>query len=163
MFRRICLTALVAGVVAGLFAAALQRIKLVPLIERAEVYEAAEIHAGRAGTTMPRAWQPEAGFERAAYTVLADLVTGIGFALLLTGAIALAGLRGHGVDAGRGLLWGAAGFAVFTLAPALSRQRFRAEIGRGQIRFHAAATAPCHCAAASARKVRSVDRETRCR
>jgi len=119
MFRRICLTALVAGVVAGLFAAALQRIKLVPLIERAEVYEAAEIHAGRAGTTMPRAWQPEAGFERAAYTVLADLVTGIGFALLLTGAIALAGLRGHGVDAGRGLLWGAAGFAVFTLAPAL--------------------------------------------
>jgi len=37
------------------------------------------------------------------------------------------------------------------------------EGGRRRIGFHAAATASCHCAAASARKVRSVDRETRCR
>jgi hypothetical protein len=28
---------------------------------------------------------------------------------------------------------------------------------------HAAATASCHCAIASARKIRSVDREMRCR
>jgi hypothetical protein len=35
--------------------------------------------------------------------------------------------------------------------------------GQGQIRFHAAATASCHCAAASARKGRSVARETRWR
>ena len=36
-------------------------------------------------------------------------------------------------------------------------------VGFGRMEFHAAATALCHCAAASARKVRSVDRETRWR
>jgi hypothetical protein len=35
--------------------------------------------------------------------------------------------------------------------------------GRAQIGFHAAKTASCHCAAASALKSRSVDRETRWR
>lgn len=119
MFRRIFLTALIAGAVAGLFAAGLQRITTIPLIDRAEIYEAAETHPGHAGMTMPEAWQPEAGVERAAFTLLSDVLTGIGFALLLTGGIALASLRGHEVDARRGLLWGAAGFAVFTLAPAL--------------------------------------------
>ena len=33
----------------------------------------------------------------------------------------------------------------------------------GQLGYHAVATAASHCAAASARKVRSVDREMRCR
>ena len=35
--------------------------------------------------------------------------------------------------------------------------------GQGPARAHAAATAFCHCVAASALKIRSVDRETRCR
>ena len=39
----------------------------------------------------------------------------------------------------------------------------RPKVRRGQARFHAAATASCQCAAASARKVRSVARETRWR
>jgi predicted cobalt transporter CbtA len=43
------------------------------------------------------------GFERAAYTVLADLLAGIGFGFLLTATIALAGLRGYVVDARRGI------------------------------------------------------------
>lgn len=119
MFRRIFLTALIAGAMAGLFAAAVQRIQIIPLIERAEVYEAAEPHTRHSGMPGPAIWQPEAGVERAAYTVMADLLTGIGFALLLIGAMALAGLRGHVVDARRGVLWGVAGFAVFTLAPSL--------------------------------------------
>jgi len=119
MFRRIFLTALIAGVVAGLFIAALQRIKIVPLIEQAEVYEAAETHAEHGGMTVPGVWQPEGGVERAAYTIMADVLTGIGFGLVLTGVIALAGQRGHVVDARLGLVWGAAGFAVFVLAPAL--------------------------------------------
>jgi cobalt transporter subunit CbtA len=122
MFRRIFVTALIAGAIAGLFASAVQRIKLIPLIEQAEVYEAAgAAHAGHdhAGMTMaPAEWEPE-GVERTAYTVLADVLAGIGFALLLVGAVACAGLAGHVVDARRGLLWGAAGFVVFTLAPAL--------------------------------------------
>ena len=119
MFQRILLTARIAGAVAGLFAAGIQRIKIIPLIEQAEVYEAGETHGGGAGAGLTEAWQPRAGLERAAYTALADVLAGIGFAFLLTGAIALAGLRGYVINARRGLLWGAAGFTVFALAPAL--------------------------------------------
>jgi cobalt transporter subunit CbtA len=119
VFHRIFLTALIAGAVAGLFAAGVQRIKVIPLIERAELYEAGEAHGGDARAGMAEAWQPQAGLERAAYTALADVLAGIGFALLLTGAIALASLQGYVVNAQRGILWGAAGFTVFVLAPAL--------------------------------------------
>lgn len=118
MFQRIFLTALIAGAVAGLVAAGVQRIKIIPLIEQAEVYETAEAHGRHGGAGVAEAWEPQAGLERAAYTALADVLAGIGFAFLLTGAIALASLRGYGVDARRGILWGAAGFAVFVLAPA---------------------------------------------
>jgi cobalt transporter subunit CbtA len=119
VFQRIFLTALIAGAVAGAFAAGVQRIKIIPLIERAEVYEAGEAHGGDAGAGVAEAWQPRAGLERAQYTALADVLAGVGFAFLLTGAIALAGLRGYMINAQRGLLWGAAGFTVFALAPAL--------------------------------------------
>jgi cobalt transporter subunit CbtA len=118
MLRRIFLTALIAGSLAGLAAAALQRVELVPLIAQAEGYETASAAVGGHGLA-GAPWEPAAGFERAAYTVLADVVAGIGFALLLAGAIALAASRGVAVDARRGLAWGAAGFIVFTLAPAL--------------------------------------------
>ena len=119
MFQRIFLTALIAGAVAGLITAGIQRIKIVPLIEQAEVYEAAEAHGEHAGAGLTEAWEPQAGLERSAYTVLADVLAGIGFAFLLTGAIALAGLCGYEVNARRGILWGAAGFIVFAVAPAL--------------------------------------------
>ena len=52
----------------------------------------------------------------AALTVLADVLTGVGFGLLLAGGFAAAGVR---VDGKRGALWGAAGFVAFALAPAL--------------------------------------------
>ena len=113
------MTALIAGAVAGLFTAGIQRIKIIPLIDQAEVYEAGEPHSGDAGTGVTEAWRPQAGLERAAYTALADVLAGIGFAFLLTGAIALASLRGYAVNARRGVLWGAAGFMVFVVAPAL--------------------------------------------
>jgi len=106
-------------VVAGLFAAGVQRIRIIPLIESAEVYEAGEVHGGDAGAGLAEAWQPRAGLERAAFTALADVLAGIGFAFLLTGAIALASLRGYVINAQLGILWGAAGFTVFALAPAL--------------------------------------------
>ena len=51
-----------------------------------------------------------------AFTVAANVVTAVGFALLLVAASDLAG----GIAGWRGgLLWGLAGFAVFTLAPGL--------------------------------------------
>ena len=51
-----------------------------------------------------------------AFTVAANIVTAVGFALLLVAASEFAG----GIAGWRsGLLWGLAGFAVFTLAPGL--------------------------------------------
>ena len=123
MLRRIFLTALIAGTMAGLFAAGLQHLKLIPLIAAAEVYEAAGAQASHQHGAAPAhdaatvEWEPAAGIERAGYTIMADLLAGIGFALLLAGAVALARLRGYAIDARSGLLWGAAGFAVFALAP----------------------------------------------
>jgi cobalt transporter subunit CbtA len=122
MLRRIFLTALIAGIAAGLFAAGFQRLRIIPLIAAAETYEAATEH-NHANASDHRhdataEWEPAPGIERSAYTIVADILAGIGFALMLTGAIALSRLGGYRIDAGRGLLWGAAGFLVFALAPA---------------------------------------------
>lgn len=124
MFHRVFLTAIIAGLCAGLALFAAQRAKIYPLIERAEVYEAQAAtahHHDHGAPAAPEAaeWEPAPGLERAAYSLLADMVAGVGFALLLIGAAALAESRGHAIDARRGLWWGAAGFAVFTLAPSL--------------------------------------------
>jgi cobalt transporter subunit CbtA len=56
------------------------------------------------------------GLERLFYTGLANLIMGVGFAFLLVACFAL---YGKPVDPRRGVLWGLAGFAVFTLAPGL--------------------------------------------
>lgn len=121
--QKILVTALVAGCLAGLFAFAVQSFKLTPLILAAEVYEEADAakqeaapHAHHADAHGEEAWEPANGFERNAYRLLADLGVGVGFALLLVGAFAL---RGDPVDARRGVVWGLAGFAVFSLAPGL--------------------------------------------
>ncbi|QKC83309.1 CbtA family protein [Mesorhizobium sp. NZP2077] len=61
-------------------------------------------------------WTPADGFERFAFSVLANIVTGIGFALILVAVSEFAG----GIGTWRqGVFWGLAGFAVFTLAPGL--------------------------------------------
>jgi cobalt transporter subunit CbtA len=53
---------------------------------------------------------------RAALNVLTTVLVGAGFGLLLVGAIALSGREPDGRE---GIVWGLAGFAAFTLAPAL--------------------------------------------
>jgi len=61
-------------------------------------------------------WSPADGFERFAFSVVANIVTGIGFALILVAVSEFAG----GIGSWRqGVFWGLAGFAVFTLAPGL--------------------------------------------
>lgn len=114
MLRRLLLTALVAGTLAGLAAAAVQQVKAVPLLLQAEAYEKA---AG--GEAEDGAWEPAPGMERIAYRVATDVIAGIGFGLILSGAFALDGLAGGRIDPKRGVLWGLGGFAAFSLAPAL--------------------------------------------
>ena len=126
MLYRILFVGLVAGFVAGLAMAAMQQAKIVPLIAAAEVYEAAaEPHdaamdRGHSMAGEAAEWQPAAGFQRISLTYLADLIVAIGFGLALSGSFAIRqAVSGRVPDAREGLLWGAAGFAAFALAPAL--------------------------------------------
>jgi cobalt transporter subunit CbtA len=114
LFRRVIGAGLIAGLAAGLVLTVVHVVRLDPLIAAAETYETAEPHAhGQAAV-----WEPT-GLERPVFTVLANLVIGAGFGLILSGAFALRqASSGRGPDAREGLLWGMAGFAAFALAPA---------------------------------------------
>ena len=126
ILRRIVLVAGAAGLVAGLLLAIAHSVITVPLILEAETFETAGAggtalgHAhdagARADTHETAAWAPEDGLQRLSLTVLADIVTAIGFALLLIPALLLSGRE---VDWREGLRWGLAGFVTFTLAPGL--------------------------------------------
>lgn len=113
MFQRIFFAAVVSGVIAGLFATAVQSTQVIPLIHEAEKYERRE------PVPIPQTHEdhPEEGGDssRLALTLVSNVVSGVGFALLLVGCFAL-----HGdVDWRRGILWGVGGFAVFSFAPAI--------------------------------------------
>jgi cobalt transporter subunit CbtA len=139
LFRNVVFIAAIAGLVAGVVLACMQAYATVPLILKAEVYEqaggghthdhaAAPVANATDTDAMTRAapaeaaapedegWAPANGSERFAFNVVANVVTGIGFALILVAASEFAGGIGNWRQ---GLFWGLAGFAVFTLAPNL--------------------------------------------
>ncbi|QRM34718.1 CbtA family protein [Microvirga sp. VF16] len=123
LFRNIVFIAALAGLVAGLAMTAMQYAGTVPLILKAEAFENAGLAHEHAA--LPNAahshdegegWAPADGFERSAYTALANVVTAIGVALLL---VAVSEIKGGMTGWRQGVFWGLAGFAVFTLAPGL--------------------------------------------
>ncbi|SIT59686.1 Cobalt transporter subunit CbtA [Mesorhizobium prunaredense] len=137
LFRNVVFIAAIAGLVAGVVLACMQAYATVPLILKAEVYEQAggghthdhglapaatdsnamsSAMPAEAATAEEEGWAPADGFERFAFNVVANVVTGIGFALILVAASEFAGGIGNWRQ---GLFWGFAGFAVFTLAPNL--------------------------------------------
>jgi cobalt transporter subunit CbtA len=116
IFRRLVFVAVCAGLLSGIFATAAHQIGTVPIILEAETYEKAGGKPPAEAHEHPVAWEPENGVERTVYTLLADALTGIGFALLLAAGLTL---RGGEVDWRDGLSWGLAGFAPFTIAPGL--------------------------------------------
>ena len=116
VFRRVFLTAIIAGIAAGLVSGALHIAKLSPLIAVAETFEANDHDADHESA----AWEPAPGWQRTGATLLADVVIACGFGLLLSAGFAFREiLAGRETDAAQGLLWGLAGFAAFSLAPAL--------------------------------------------
>jgi len=114
-FRRLFFAAVCAGALAGVVAAAAHQFLTVPLIQRAETYEtlptAPHDHAAQAAS-----WQPAEGLERAFFTLLADILAGIGYALLLVAGMAW---RRGPLSWRGGAWWGLAGFVAFSLAPAI--------------------------------------------
>ena len=148
IFNGIVRTAAAAGVAAGLLLTAVQHLQVIPIIQQAEVYEAARAagpaapanaaahthangeqhtHAAAASSAAGAddahadaeahshgGWEPEDGLERTLYTALADVSMAVGYALLLAAILCL---RGGAMNWRRGLLWGAAGYAVVFIAP----------------------------------------------
>jgi cobalt transporter subunit CbtA len=139
-FRRLFTAAAIAGLLAGVFVTLVHQVTTVPVILAAEVYEKAAEPPATGGLPVPAAtaamsgmssaemnampavhdhgsaWEPKDGLERTAFTALADILTGIGFALLL---VAIYALWGGKVDSRKGLYFGLAAFAAVTLAPSL--------------------------------------------
>jgi cobalt transporter subunit CbtA len=135
-FRNIVLLAAMVGLIAGIGMTVAQQLTTVPLIVKAESFEqageakapSAHSHDTAVGAEHEHGnavegehehgegWAPRDGFERTAFTLAANVLTGIGFALLL---IAVSELAGGIVDWRQGVFWGLAAFAVFTLAPGL--------------------------------------------
>lgn len=97
--RKLAFAALLAGLISGLLLTSVQQFEVVPLIRLAETLEA------HAHATPPSLLA----------TTSANVVVATGFALLLAAVISLRPPSGWRA----GLLWGAAGYAVFFVAPAL--------------------------------------------
>jgi len=129
-FRNVIFVAALAGLVAGLAMAALQAFATTPLILKAETFENAsnvasvtpdartETSTGASANTSVNTSVGESsgGFKRSALTIVANIVTAIGFGIIMVVLSEFAG----GLSGWRpGLMWGLAGFASFTLAPGL--------------------------------------------
>ncbi|TNF99801.1 MAG: cobalt transporter, partial [Gammaproteobacteria bacterium] len=134
LFRQIVFYSLLVGIVSGLVLTVIQTWQVVPIIQAAESYEeggagavevavipaleqAAHVHGGE------EEWAPTDGFQRTAFTLLSNVITAMGFAMITMVAMvaSLNLLRGgvNRLDWRHGLIWGAAGYVVFWLAPAV--------------------------------------------
>lgn len=121
MFTRIFVSALFAGMAAGLIAALLQLVFVQPLLLHAELYETGALEHFGAVTSIP-AQQDTGGIDpiRDGLSVGVTMVIYSGFALVMMAIMAQAELRGVRIDARTGLLWGIAGFVAMQLAPGFS-------------------------------------------
>ena len=129
MFRIFIFAALLAGGSAGLLLTGIQQLQVTPIILAAEKFETSaapapiqqDAHAHEDAAHSHEhshdaaTWSPADGAERILFTLLSNVLAGIGFALIIVAGMSL---RGH---AGwqKGLWWGLAGFAVFFVAPSL--------------------------------------------
>ena len=113
IFNKIFITALFAGVLAGLVLAGLQHFTVVPMILEAETFETSGADEGITTHEEKEAWAPEDGTERTFFTATNSIIVGIGFGLLLTACYAIR----KNIRWQHGILWGLAGFAAFHLAP----------------------------------------------
>jgi cobalt transporter subunit CbtA len=122
LFQRIFFAAVLSGLAAGFALAAVHQWRAAPLIVAAEVYENAapeHEHATAEEAAAPHkhdaeAWAPQDGAERIVYTVLADVLASLGFALVLAAVSVLAGIE---ITVRNGIVWGLGGFVATALAP----------------------------------------------
>jgi cobalt transporter subunit CbtA len=124
MIVRYLLAALAAGLLAGILMTPVQMRQVVPILLHAEQFEGAAPHDHPAGaaahaheeTAEPVSKEMPPLLGRFWNTVFANLVTGAGFALLMTGVSLLTGVS---IRFSTGLAWGAAGWLAVQFLPGL--------------------------------------------
>lgn len=122
LFRRLFLCALLVGLCSGLVHSAVQRWQVLPLIAASEGFEAAAAAApDHDHADASTVWAPANGAERGAWTVIANVLSGTGYALLMLPLMAWWEQRSgrHAASWRSGLLWGAAGWCCLFALPAL--------------------------------------------
>lgn len=133
MISRVLTAALAAGFLAAVVATLLQVFATTPLILKAETFERhasagpqdravlilAHTHQGvlpDAAEPADEGWKPADGLSRAAFTGLATLVSGVGYALVLA---ALMIAVGADLNLATAVPWAIGGFLAVSLAPAM--------------------------------------------
>ena len=126
MFRSMVLTALGVALVAGLVLSAVQALHVSPIIYAAEAFEIAEpevtaaLDDGHSHSHNDQAWAPGDGFERIGYTVLSNVLSAFGFAMILLASMFMARDKANlNISWFRGIVWGLAGYLTFFVVPAL--------------------------------------------
>jgi cobalt transporter subunit CbtA len=126
VFRNIVLSAVIVGALAGLVYGLFQQLQVSPIIYGAEHYEVAEEaapagHEAHEHEHAAEAWAPADGIERVLFTLGADSLVGISYALVLIALMAFSDFKSTKpkVNAMRGIVWGIAGFVTFFIATAL--------------------------------------------
>lgn len=126
MLRRILCVALIAGALSGFVMSGVQMLWSVPLIHAAEEFETpaseptGHVHTHADGMQHDHAtgavWAPKDGFERTLWTVITNIILGVGAGLIMTAFMAL---RKNPTTVLTGVLYGIGAFASISLAPAL--------------------------------------------
>lgn len=141
MTKNLFVSAICAGIAAGLLASALQFKFVIPVLLEGELYETgARVHFGTDGSPQSdRGTPPLAGdWLRHSMTVAFNIVTYTGYGLLLAAMISFASLKGITTTAKQGLIWGLCGYIAVQLAPAISLPpelpgTIAAEVGQRQL------------------------------
>jgi cobalt transporter subunit CbtA len=122
MIARVLLAVVLCGLAAGFAMGVMQHVRLTPILMFAETFEKAETSGHSHDAAAPhehahgaKAWMPQDGFERTAYTYATAMIAAAGFAGILAG---LAFTLGHNITPQTGWIWGMCGFLAFSLAPA---------------------------------------------
>jgi len=125
MTRHLFTSALFAGLSAGLLAALLQFVFVVPLLLEGELYESGvRVHfASSLDAPVQSPSGPAEGLSqdpsRHLMTAGFNVVAYTAFALIMVAGMALADRAGHIITPRQGILWGLAGFVALHLAPAI--------------------------------------------
>ncbi|MGB4526395.1 CbtA family protein, partial [Planktomarina temperata] len=141
MVKNLFVSAICAGIAAGLLASVLQFTFVIPVLLEGELYETgARVHFSTDGSPQSDRAAPSLGgdWTRHSMTVAFNIVTYTGYGLLLAALISFAALKGITTSARQGLIWGLCGFIAVQLAPAIGLPpelpgTIAAEVGQRQL------------------------------